>query len=743
MMDSISPRALGLTAPGDLRLFAGDAAPDVGAAPRMPPLKRLLRVIVRWRWVLGTAIIAGFMLGLIVTLITTRQYTSTVRVEIARETTRVVEIDSVQRDTSVADQEFYQTQYGLLQSQTLAERVARELRLVDDPAFFEMFGRKGVFKGDRVQQSTPAARAKRNDLAGKLLLQHVGVVPVRGSRLVDVSAVTPDPALSQRIANTWALDFINMNLERRFEATGYARRFLEGRLEQIRQKLEESERNLVGYASAQDIINLPGSVNQKTGETTGERSLLSDDLTALNAALASATADRIEAQSRLSQARTPDATSESLSNQAIGELRQKRAQAASDYAQLMGKFEPGYPAAKGLALQIASLDQAIAREENRVRTSLQQIYASSLARERALMARVNSLKGGLTDFRRRSIQYNIYQRDADTNRELYNGLLQRYKEIGVAGGIENNNISVVDPAKLPDRPSKPNLMLNLILFMFAGLVVGGMIAWALEQIDEGITDPGEVESELGVPLLGVVPRSGAEGPLDALQNPKSPLVEAYLAVQTSLELATAHGAPKSIAITSTRPQEGKSVTAFALAQSLARARRKVVLIDADLRSPSVHREFGLKNDLGVSNFLAGADNIDAALHKTDRPGLSIMTAGPQPPNAADLLTGDGLRNLIALLLERFDHVVVDSPPVMGLADAPLVASAVEGVIFAVEARSIRTSIVRVALGRLHASNARLLGIVLTKFESKRAHFGYGYEYGYGYGQDRLPRPGKR
>ncbi len=542
-MDPISPRALGLTGPGDLRLLAGDAAAERAGPARIPPLKKLLRIVIRWRWVLGTALIVGLLMGILVTLMTTRQYTSTVRLEIARETTRVVEIDSVQRDTSVADQEFYQTQYGLLQSQTLSERVARELRLVDDPAFFAMFGRTNEFKGDRAQQNSPAARARRNELAGKLLLTHVGVAPVRGSRLVDVSVVTPNPALSQRIANTWAQDFIAMNLERRFEATGYARRFLEGRLEQIRQKLEESERNLVGYASAQNIINLPGSVDQKTGQTSGERSLLSDDLMTLNTALAAATADRIAAQSRLLQARAPDATTESLGNQAIGELRQKRADAASEYAKLMGKFEPGYPAAKGLALQISSLDAAIAREENRVRTSLQQIYASSLARERALLARVTDLKGGLTDLRRRSIQYNIYQRDADTNRELYNGLLQRYKEIGVAGGIENNNVSVVDPAKLPDRPSKPNLMINLILWMIAGLAIGGGIAWALEQIDEGISDPGEVEERLGVPLLGVVPRSKEESPLDALQNPKSPLVEAYLAVQTSLELATAHGAP--------------------------------------------------------------------------------------------------------------------------------------------------------------------------------------------------------
>ena len=727
-MERISPQMLGLAS--EVTLLAGKGEPATVSGP--PPLRRLLRMAMRWRWVLLGGVAAGALAGVAVTLLMPRQYTATARMEISRETARVVKIDSVERDTSIGDQEFYQTQYGLLRTQVLAERVARDLGVVDDPGFFKLFGRRDLFDSDT---ASPASRAKRNEIAGKILLQHVGAAPVRGSSLVDVWAVTPDPVLSQKIAKTWSEDFIASNLERRFESSSYARRFLEGRIEQLREKLEASERQAVAYASGHGIINLPSPIDPASGAAAGGRSLLTDDLIALNAALEGAIAERIQAQSRLIEARRPDASSIAFSNDAISSLRQRRADAAAEYAKLLVQFQPNYPQAKAVASQVEALDASIAQEEGRVRLSLQQSYESALARERALTARVEGLKGDLTDLRQRSIQYNIYQRDADTNRELYSALLQRYKEIGVAGGVENNNVAVVDPARLPDRPSSPKLMLNLVLAMLAGAAAGAALATVLEQIDEGIADPADLEEKLGLPLLGIAPKLPIEDPLRALRDPRSKLVEAYLAVQANLELSTAHGTPRSLAVISTRPREGKSTTTVALALSLARARRKVVLIDADLRSPSVHTAFGAKNGVGVSNFLSGGEDIDAALHATDQDGLWIMTAGPQPPNAADLLMSDRLSKLVARLKERFDHVIVDSPPVIGLADAPLVAAAVEGVVYAVEARSVPGGTARNALARLRTSQARILGAVLTKFEARKGaqgfDYGYGFDYDYG------------
>jgi capsular exopolysaccharide synthesis family protein len=713
---------------------SSDHTPAAPFMPQVPFVRRMWRVVMRRRWLLGGGMLGGALLGIAFSLAMPRQYTATARLAIARENDRVVKIDSVERDASFADQEFYQTQYGLLQTKELAERVARDLKLVDDRAFFATYGPAHLFDGD---PADPSNREKRNTAAGKILLEHVNIAPVRGSSLVDITAVTRDPAFSQHVAQVWAQDYIASNLDRRFEASSYARHFLEGKLDQLGRKLELSERTSVGYAAQQGIVDLPspGSSDGEKAEGGPSRSLLSDDLGTLNNALNDATNERIRAESLLSQSNRPDVSALALSNEALGVMRQKRAEAAGEYAKLLNRFEPDYPQAKALAAQVAALDASIAREEARVRSALQINYQSALTREQKLTSRVAALKSAMIDLRQRSIQYNIYQRDAGTNRELYNGLLQRYKEIGIAGGISNNNIAIADAAKQPDNPSSPRLLVNLILGLLAGGMLSALAVAVLEQIDEGIADPGEVPERLGLPLLGVVPQVEEGAPVEALSNPRSPLVEAYLAVQANLGLSTAQGLPKSLAVISTRPREGKSTTTLALARSLVQSGRKVVLIDADLRSPSIHATFGMVNKRGVSNVLAGAEDIDALLHDSPHNGLSIMTAGPQPPNAAHLLAGGRLPLLIAELLMRFDHVLVDCPPVIGLADAPLVGSAVDGVVFVVEARSIQAGTVRIALDRLRAAHVNLLGAVLTKFEARRTRFAYDYDYGYGYGRE--------
>jgi capsular exopolysaccharide synthesis family protein len=329
----------------------------------------------------------------------------------------------------------------------------------------------------------------------------------------------------------------------------------------------------------------------------------------------------------------------------------------------------------------------------------------------------------------------------DTNRELYDALLQRYKEIGVAGGVGVNNISVVDPARIPDRPSSPRLVLNLLVALLAGLAAGFGLALALEQIDDAISDPSDLETAFNLPLLGTIPKSKEEDAQAALGDRKSELSEAYMAVQTSLGFSTDHGVPPSLTITSTRPGEGKSTTALAIARSLARTGRKVLLLDGDMRAPSVHHLLNVSNERGLSNFLAGDDNLAPLIHNGSTSEIAIMPAGPQPPSAAELLASDRLELLFRTLLERFDHVVVDGPPVMGLADAPLLASKTEGTVFVVESHTTKIGQARLAINRLVAANAHILGAVLTKFEMKRASYGYGYgyEYGYGYGRGAEPQ----
>ena len=724
--------------PLDAAPAAGAMMPvaPVGEADRMPLIRQYLRIAIRWRYVLG-AFIAGFIvLGLIVTLLMTPKFTAETTIEISRESDKVTNFQGVDRDASIADQEFYQTQYGLLQSRTLAERVASQLKLVDDPAFFEMFG---VSSKDPAFQITNArlpatGRAARQRAAGGILLKHIDISPTRLSRLVAVRFTSPDADLSARVANAWAENFIQTNLERKIQATAYGRDLLQSQLADYKQRLDESQRQLVGYASAQQIINLPA---QGSGEsqTASERSIVADDLAALNASLSQATADRIQVEARFRQAGGNGTSTEALRNQAISSLRQRRAELAADYQRLMVQFEPGYPAAQAIQSQIDQLDRSIAREEARVSGSLQADFREAQQRERALQGKVNQLKGDYLDLRRRSIQYNIYQQEVDTNRALYDGLLQRFKEIGVAGGVGVNNVAIVDPADVPSRPSSPRLLINLAIAALVGAALGALAAFALEQIDEAIADPGEVERRLGLPLLGSVPKVEGVTPREALIDRRSDLVDAYLAVQTNLGFTTEHGVPRSFAVTSTRPAEGKSTTALALATTLARAQRRVILLDGDMRSPSIHHLGGVDHDRGLSNFLSGQDDIASLTFEMSDLGFTAMSAGPIPPNAAELLTGNRLSVLIERLLESYDHVVIDSPPVMGLADAPLIASRVEGVIYAVESHGIRSTLVKTALGRLASANARVIGGVLTKFEARKAHYGYGYDYGYGYGRE--------
>lgn len=711
-----------------------------GDAERDSLIRQYLRVAKRWRYVIGGATVACLLLGLVATLLMTPQYTAATMIEISRESDKVTDFQGVQRDTTTADQEFYQTQYGLLRSRALSERVAAQLGFIDSQQFFAAFG---FPKQDPAFQLVggryPAGgRATRQRVAGEMLLKHLSVAPTRLSRLVEVGFVSPDPVMSSRVANAWADNFIQTNLERKVQATSYGRNLLERQLGQMKDKLDQSQRQLVSYASQEQIINLPAQTGSD-GKTTQERSIVADNLGALSTALSAATADRIQAEARYRAAGRGGSTVEALNNQAINNLRQRRAELAADYQRLMVQFEPSYPAARAVQSQIDVLDRAIAREEARVSGSLQADYRQAQERERGLQSKVNELKASYLDLRRRSIQYNIYQQEVDTNRALYDGLLQRFKEIGVAGGVGINNVAVVDPADVPQKPSSPRLLFNLLAALVAGLLLGATLAILLEQMDEAIADPGEIERQLGLPLLGSVPKVESVSPRDALLDRKSELIDAYIAVQTNLGFTTEHGVPRSLAITSTRPAEGKSTTALALATTLSRAKRRVILIDGDMRSPSVHHLGGVGHAYGLSNFLAGQDDVENMTFQMTDLGFTAMSAGPIPPNAAELLTGNRLSVLIERLLDSYDHVIVDSPPVMGLADAPLIAGHVEGVVYAVESHGTRSSMVKTALARLASANARVIGGVLTKFDARKAHYGYGYEYGYSYGRDTAPK----
>lgn len=714
--------------------------PDSQDAQRqlaVPVLLQYWQIALRWKWVILGIIVSALALGFIVTLLRTPKYTATARIEISREQKNITKVEGLESPESGRDLEFYQTQYSLLSARSLAERVSRTLKLSTNDEFFRAHGVKpddqSVFFAGANRPLTAAERDKRERLAVTLLRRNVSIAPIRGSALIDISYTSGSPGLSAQIANTWTQQFIDASMDRRFASTADARKFLEGRLADLRLKLETSERELVAYASEKGIVALGKSLTPD-GRTQVERTLISSDLEALNEALAKATADRFAAESKAKHGAPNGATAPALTNLAIGSLRQKRAEAAAEYARLMVQFEPGYPAARALAEQIRVLDSSISREEARVMSSQSIEYRDALQRETSLRHEVDRLKAKMDSQQRDSIQYNIYQREADTNRELYDGLLQRYKEIGVAG-VGANNIAIVDTAKTPELPSAPSLPLNLVVALLGGVALAGLATFALEQIDEGLRDPNQVNRLLQVPLLGSVPDVEEGDALSLLSDAKSPLSEAYLSIRSNLAFSTDHGVPRSFMVTSTRPAEGKSTTSLAMATVLGRTGKRVIIVDADMRSPSMHGFLGGSNAQGLSNFLAGDSDWKRLVRTTESKGLDHLPAGPTPPSAAELLSSDRMQNLVQQMLGEYDHVVIDSPPILGLADAPLLSRAVEGCVFVVEAEGVAVRGIKVSLERLRAVHAHVFGAILTKLKQKHAGYGYGYGYGnsYSYG----------
>ncbi len=714
---------------------AADSLYEAGQADLLsvpPILTQYWHAALRWKWAILGIILSCLIAGLLMTLLTSPRYTAHSQIEISREQKNITKVEGIESAEAGRDLEFYETQYSLLQANSLAERVARKLGLARNDAFFAAHGvqlDEAKFGSVKIGRLSREQNVERDKAAVNLLKLNIAIAPVRKSRLVNVHYTSQSPQLAALIANTWTQQFIDASMDRKYDSTADAREFLEKRLTALRERLEQSERDVVEYASKKDIVAL-NNLRDPEGKTQIQRTLVANNLEALNAALTAAISERIAAESRSAGRIASDSSPEALSNSAISELRKRRAEAAADYARLMVQFEPGYPAARALAEQIRSLDGAIARETSRVSTGRAMAYQEALKRERNLRAQVEAVKSRLDIQQRDSIQYNIYQREADTNRELYDALLQRFKEIGVAGVVAQNNIVIVDKADVPDKPSAPNLLKNLGVALALGFALAAAAAIGLEQIDEGVRDPSQVRRALNLPLLGYVPET-EQIALDELDDPKSHISESYFSIRSNLAFTTSHGLPKSLMVTSTRPAEGKSTTALALATIIGRTGKSVLLIDADMRSPSMHVYVGAQNLVGLSNLLAGADDYSGLIIETKHKGVSVLPAGPTPPSAAELLSNDRMKILIEDMLRKFEHVIVDAPPVLGLTDAPLIGRAVEGCVFVIQAEGVAIRGIRASVDRLRMVDIRIFGAVLSKLKQRNAGYGYGYGYGYG------------
>ena len=677
-------------------------------------------------------LIAGVLAGvvavaLLLTLMTQPMYRASALMQVEKEGPPIVATQGAMPFYDGWDPEFLNTQYELLRSRALAERVANEMNLtaetlksLNDPGWL----------GRVIGLLRPAPKAKAEDAnrpqsSEALLQQATGIIqgglsvdPVKESRLVRLSFDSPDPAFSARVVNAVAEGFIASSLERRMGTTSYAKTFLEDQLAQTKGKLEDSERKLVEFAQKEGLVN--------TGEEGA--SLATQNLTELNGLLAAAQSERIRAQARWRQASSGALPTEMRSS--VSGLEQQRATLQGQYQQKLQTFKPDYPEMVQLKAQIDAINREIGAETGRIRAALKADYDAASSNEGMLKAQIANLRGEALDTDGRSITYNILKREADTNRQMYDSLLQRFKEVGAAGDVRTNNISIVDRAQGGFR-FKPNLFKNLAMGLLAGLLLGILLAFVLEFLDDTLKTPDDLEQKLKLAVLGIIPKLGPkQNVTEVAADSRSAFSEAYRSVRTALQFSTDHGVPRSLLVTSPSPSEGKSTTALALARNFAQLGKRVLLIEADLRNPLLHRTLGVKGEAGLSNLLSGSNSLKEVTLDTDDDRLKVVLAGPLPPNPAELLSGSKFVSMLTVACERYDQIIIDGPPVLGLADSPILANVVEGTLLVITSGKTRINTAQAAQKRLLAARARIVGALLTKYDAKAAGYGYGYHYNY-------------
>ena len=730
-------------------------------------LRDLWRMVVKHKWMLLSIAVAGVLLAVLLSFIKTPLYLATTSVQVDKRAARVVQFgQDTDAPQDMDDRTAMGTQLELLKSRVLAERVIDELRLDrqglpmpteaaaegDAPALADgdadadateatgwtalagnLLGRiKDSYGKIREPSSNNTERLNREQVI-KAFQDTVKVEQVRNSRMLRIQVENASPQLAARIANTIAETFIALNLERRMDSSSYAKTFLETQLGLTKARLEESERKLNEYARTRNILTLDEKTN-----------VLNQTFTEYSTALTKAEQEVIKAESDYEAIKTaPDTSRQVLESKTIQDYKAQISKLEQDYQEAGKIYKEDFPKMKQLRAQMDELKGRINAEVQNILASVRNQAQTAKRQESLVRSRLQQTRAEIMQAQDRSVDFNLLKREVDTNRELYNGLLQQVKEVGVAGGVESNNIQVVDKAEAPLFPHKPKLALNAAIGLLAGIVLGLGIVFLMESLDDSIKFADEVEKLLMVPLLGVIPKvkektNTASLALLVHEDPRGHMAEAYRSVRTALQFSTADGAPRRLVLTSTTKNEGKSTTALALAINFAQMGAKVVLIDADMRNPTVHKYLNLPNTAGLSNYLSGHGRPGEITRMSAIDNLMVITAGPIPPSPVDLLTGPRLGELMDLLEVRgAQYIIFDGPPVLGLADAIVLGNQVHSVLFVAQASQTRKSHIKDAFRRLRMAGVVPCGVVLTKTTAQNTAY-YTYDNYYGYGASTAP-----
>ena len=714
------------------------------------------QIILKRRWIVLTCLLIVFTTVALATFKEKPVYAGKVLVEINPEEPQVLSFQQIAQAGASWDLESYrETQYKILKSRSLAERVVRDLHLYEYPEFYKGHAYLGLVTSVPAHIPSPSdpsppdasSEAFRNSVDN--FMGATGVDPIQRSNLVRVSFYSHNAALASRIANQLTNDYIDQNLQVKWDEALKASEWLSGRLVELKAKLQKSEDALQAYAEQNSILFVQ---NASSGVA---QSMASARMEQLQEEYTKAQAERTqeEALYSLVEAGKVQDLPGFLSNALIQSLQEKLSELQSQYSELTATVKPGYPKARALKKQIDSAQATLDRQKLALSRNITESYRAALEREKYLSKLLNQQEQLVNVVSQKSIRYNLLKRDVDTNRGLYDGVLQRMKEAQVAAGLKASNIRVVDPSEVPDSPSKPRVMLNLALGFMLGMGLGVGLAFVQEYLDNTLKTPEEVESLLRLPSLGILPsfhlNGGAKagngklatleadgnGSLAIQKNPAS--LEAFRSLRTSI-LLSANPVPKLLLVTSALPGEGKTTTTVNLGATLASLGSKVVIVDCDMRRPSCHRTTGVKNSPGFVQCLTGRVELaEAILPVPNVPNLFVIPCGPIPPNPAEVLSSPLTAEILRKLQAQFEYVLVDSPPLLNVADSRILATFTDAVVLVTRAYETPYEIVRRARALLYAAGARILGVALNDVNVHRAGYGYkhGYyqQYGYGYG----------
>jgi capsular exopolysaccharide synthesis family protein len=702
------------------------------------PLK-LLWYVVHYRWLIAIFVGVGLLIGGVATMMQTPKFSATARIEIMVPTARILEDMDVVAQSS--DLRTFETAREKLKSRDLARRVVQQLNLANNADFLypradfaigNIFSR--VFGAPPVPWLPDTPIEEREARAVAMLLDSLSVSLVRGTSLLAVSSANANPQLAADIANQVVRSYMDQQVDRTMETSELARQFIEEQVTSLKQRLEASEAALVDYAKEQGL--------SAAGQ---DGALVTASITAMNTALATAIQERLATQRLIDQinAGSGDRLKEVLDSEPVQGAKARLGALESEYQQKLGMFKADFPEMQQLAARIAETKRQLQGEVDAIITSIQLRFEESVQEEMDLQAKLRELDAQQVEFQDKNIQYTILKREVESNRAQYQSLIDKLNSLGVASDLRGANVDVVDFAIRPSFPFEPSLFRNLLIFFGIATALSAATIYVLELLNNKFSVPDQVETELKLPVLGIIPRADGEKLSEALANPRSAISEAYRSLRTSLQFAGADGAPRTLLVTSSEPGESKSTSAFKLAEEFAAVGISVLIIDADLRRPSLHRAFRTENTMGLSNLLTGTvaqEDVQRMFHRTHQPNLVFLSTGPMVPNPADLLSSTRMGAIVHACLKTYGMVIIDGPPIIGLSDALILSRLAEATLLVVAAHQTARKAARAALKRLRMAGGHIVGAMLGKHDADKIEYSYAYRYMYdgyySYGEDK-------